>query len=118
MASPHGDGPGFGSMTLPPGASTCAEPPPERTPTSACDADERDGRCGGGLERQNVAGVLEQHDALFFDVLGVVAAAEGIDHAADRRIVDDARGEHAAQDAMHHVVEAGQWEPGRLRLPF
>src|SRR3974390_1211445 len=27
--------PGFGSMAFPPGESTCAEPPPERTPTSA-----------------------------------------------------------------------------------
>src|SRR3974377_2101958 len=31
----HSAVPGLGSMALPPGASTCAEPPPERTPTSA-----------------------------------------------------------------------------------
>src|SRR6185437_15470544 len=29
--------PGWGSIALPPGASTCAEPPPESTPTSACE---------------------------------------------------------------------------------
>ena len=39
--------------------------------------------------------------------LGVVASAEGIDYGADGRLVDDACGEHAAQDAVHHVVEAG-----------
>src|SRR3954447_3129893 len=33
----QGDTPGCGLTALPPGASTCADPPPERMPTSACD---------------------------------------------------------------------------------
>src|SRR5215470_18255574 len=31
----HSAEPGLGSIAFPPGGSTCAEPPPERTPTSA-----------------------------------------------------------------------------------
>ena len=33
-------------------------------------------------ERKDAAGVLEQHDAFVCDLLGVVAAAEGIDDLA------------------------------------
>ena len=62
--------------------------------------------CGG--ERKDVASVLQQDGGFFFDLLGVVAAAEGIDNAAwQGRVVDDSVGEHAADDAMDHVVEAG-----------
>ncbi len=35
--SPQFAPPGCGLIALPPGGSTCAEPPPESTPTSACD---------------------------------------------------------------------------------
>ena len=40
-------------------------------------------------------------------MLGVVAAAEGIDHLGYGRCVDDPIGEHAAQDAMDSVIKAG-----------
>ena len=39
-------------------------------------------------------------------MLRVVASAEGIDHGADGRIIDDTGGEHAAQDAVNHVIES------------
>ena len=95
----------MGSAASPPGESTWAEPPPERMPTSAW-APMRRWSGGGGFERQDAAGVLQEHDALFGDVLGVVASAEGIDYGADGGFVDDACGEHAAQDAVDHVIEA------------
>jgi len=65
-------------------------------------ADEGDGARGGG-ERKDCGtiverAVLQENDALFFEVPGVVAAAEGIDHAGDGRVVDSAGGEHAAHD--------------------
>ncbi len=89
-------------------ASTCAEPPPERTPTSAWPPMRAMLVSLRGGERKDAGGVLEQDDAFFFDLLGVVAAAEGIDDLfAMRRVVDDAVGEHAADDAVDHVVEAG-----------
>ncbi len=39
-------------------------------------------------------------------MLGVVASAEGIDDGADWGRIDNACGEHAAQDAVDHVIEA------------
>ena len=69
-------------------------------------ADDGDGLNGGCVERQDVAGVLQQNDAFVGDVLGIVASAEGIDDLGDGRVVDDAVREHAAQDAMNHVIEA------------
>ena len=59
------------------------------------------------LSGRSVIGVFQQDDALVSDVFGVVAAAEGIGNLGDGRIVDDAVGEHAAQDAMDCIVEAG-----------
>ena len=57
-----------------------------------------------GCRRSSAA----ERRTFFFDLLGVVAAAEGIDDAARHgRLVDDAVGEHAAHDAVDHVVEAG-----------
>ncbi len=58
-----------------------------------------------GLERQKTTLILQEHDALLGDVLGIFEAAERIDNGADRRIVDDACGEHAAQNAVHHIIE-------------
>ena len=66
------------------------------------------------LSGKSVIGVLQQDDALVSDVLGVVAAAEGIGNLGDGRIVDDAVGEHAAQDAMDRVVEAGHGDLAAL----
>ena len=76
-------------------------------------SDERDGG-GTGFQRKNGAGVFEQNDALFGDVLGVVASAKRIDYGADGRIVDDAGGEHAAQNAMDHVVQASLGDLDRV----
>ena len=70
-------------------------------------ADDSDGVGLSGGERKDAAGVLEQDGALLFDLLGVVATAEGVDDAArSGRLVDYAGGEHAADDAVDHVVEA------------
>lgn len=49
--------------------------------------------------------IFQQDDALFSDVLRIVTPLERIDHAANRRIVDDTCGKHAAKDAMDHIVE-------------
>ena len=70
-------------------------------------ADEDDVFDGGAVQREGVVGVLEQDDGFFSDVLCVVAAAEGIDDGAGHGgVVDDAGGEHAAEEAVDHVVEA------------
>ncbi len=59
--------------------------------------------------------VAEQDDGLFGDVLRVVAALEGIDDGARRgRVIDDAGGEHGAEEAVDHVVEAGLGDLSRL----
>ena len=72
-------------------------------------ADDGDGVDGAGSQRQNAGFVPQQHDAFFGEALRVVAAPEGIDHVArHNRIVNDSDSEHAAQDAVIHVVEAGQ----------
>lgn len=69
-------------------------------PTNDGDAVQR-----SRLEWKLIPGVLQQHNALFRDVPGVVPASERIDNTTHGRIVDDARGKHAAQNAAIHVVE-------------
>ena len=57
-------------------------------------------------ERKNAARILQQHQALFLNLLRVVASAEGIDHTARHwRLVDHAIHKHAAHNAMHHIVQ-------------
>ena len=69
-------------------------------------ADDEDGLGGGGQGEEGVA-VLQQNDGFFGDVARVIAASERVDDLADGRHVDDAGGEHAADDAVHHVVQTG-----------
>nr|GEU28380.1 hypothetical protein [Tanacetum cinerariifolium] len=62
---------------------------------------------GARLERQDVAGVLEQHDALFRIRTADQAVSVEVDLAAGgHRMVDHALVEHGAQDAVGHVVQA------------
>ena len=57
-------------------------------------------------EGKNAAAVLQQHNTLFLNLLRIVTSAEWIDHAArHRRLVDHSVREHAAHNAMHHVVQ-------------
>ncbi len=51
--------------------------------------------------------VLQQHDALFSNLLRHLKPPQYVDHALFRRIVYDTSGEHRAQDAMHVVVQFG-----------
>ncbi len=47
----------------------------------------------------------------------VVAATKRIDYAAHGWVVDDSGGEHAAENAVHHVIDAGHGDlPGGDRL--
>jgi len=62
---------------LPPGASTCAEPPPEITPTSAWPPMIAMLRISPGASGR-MCRCFEQHGALVFDLFRVVAAAEGM----------------------------------------
>ncbi len=52
--------------------------------------------------------VLEQNDAAFFDLARSLQAGEGIDDAALAGIIDDAGGEHGAQNAMNMLVQFGR----------
>jgi len=107
MTSPHLEPPGFGFAGVAAGGVDLCGAAAGEDPTSAWEPMMAIRGGGRGRQWKDVAGVLEQDDALFGDVLGVVASAEGIDDRADRGIVDDAGGEHAAQDAVDHVIEPG-----------
>ena len=66
-----------------------------------------------GGERQDAGIILQQDQRLFFDLLRIVTPAEGIHHAPHRRMVDHAIGEHAAHDAVHHIIQ-----PRLRKLPI
>jgi hypothetical protein len=55
-------------MALPPGGSTCAEPPPEIMPTSECAPMTAMVRTLAGSRGQSGVLILEQDDAAFFDL--------------------------------------------------
>ncbi len=69
-------------------------------------ADQRDRFDGRGIQRKQVARVLQQYRSRLGDGLRGVGAAKRIDHAAARRIVHDAGGEFRPHNAVHHVVQA------------
>ena len=94
-------------MALPPGGSTCAEPPPEIMPTSECAPMTAMVWSRGGIQRQRGAVVLEQNNAAFFDLARDLKACQGIDDTALARIIDHAGGKHGAQNAVHMLVQFG-----------
>lgn len=56
-------------------------------------------------ERQGVVLVPQKHDALFDDGLRYLKSSEDIGHFRSERVIEEAGGEHAAQHAMHVIVE-------------
>ena len=104
-------------MALPPGGSTCAEPPPEIMPTSAC------GPITAilwifGIERQLRPVIFQQDDALLGKLLSNLEPTLDVDHAFLRGIVDHACGEHGSKNTPDVVVQFRHGELARLDLPL
>src|SRR5215468_4317347 len=72
-------------------------------------ADDSDAVKLGGVERQKILGVLEEHDTLLGNPLRDLETAHDVDHAFLRRVIDDASGEHGTQNAMDMIVEFRLW---------
>ena len=70
-------------------------------------ADDGDGADPGGHEREGGVLVLEQDDGAFFDMARDLEAHEGIDDHTLAGIVDDAGGEHGAQNAVDVLIKLG-----------
>ena len=70
-------------------------------------ADDGDGAQLGRAERKSILFVLEQNDTGLFNLARRLHAREGIDDEALAGIVDDAGGEHGAQNALHMLIEFG-----------
>src|ERR1700689_1869328 len=67
-------------------------------------ADYSDTRNLGGVERKLSAIVLEQDDALLFNLLRNFETADHVDHTFYRRIIHHTGGEHGAQDAANVII--------------
>ena len=89
---------------MPPGGSTCAEPPPEIMPTSACPPITATLRILG-VQRQDRLLILQQHDALLFHMLGESKPALDIDDAFLDGIVHHARKKLGVKNAARMVID-------------
>ena len=107
MKDSHGiGGPGGGGNgDCRPDGSTCAEPPPVRTPTSAWPPMTDDGVDCWRSSGRTLLLVLEQDDALLCDALRELVAAFDVGDLLDDRMVEEAGSEDGAQNAVHVIVE-------------
>ena len=89
---------------MPTGGSTCADPPPEIMPTSACAPITAIVLSFDASSGSEIAFIPQEHHALLRDLLRDVKSVLHIDHALPRWIVDHATGEHRAQNAVNMIV--------------
>ena len=95
---------GGGGTGEPPGGSTWPEPPPDEHAHIGVSANQ-----GHGMhvcrKRQHIVLVLQQDDAFFSDLLGDSIPAFHVGNLPDHRVIEYARCENSAQNAMHVLVE-------------
>ena len=59
----------------------------------------------GGVEGKKRAVILEQHSALFGNLLRDFEAAEHVDDTLPRRIIDDSGGKHRSKNPVDMVIQ-------------